>query len=184
MSVSTRWLIVAVCLFSASVLGVSGCKSSSASGAAGAELSGPPVPYPQYGARMPRQCSPVTDVPTAEQARELVQCNAEGIFDGNLWLATDLQVQMGAAHDPNVTDVNSDHIDSSVKVYQLQGSATGWACKAVTQSPAGQNCQKFPAVAGATGACWKKLDGQWKCSMGIGGAGSNAIPYQPGPMTY
>lgn len=185
MTLSTRVRHVALIVCALIVLGVVGCKSDgvqAAGGGSGADMSGPATMNAEYGARNARVCSKVTSAPSLAQATALVQCHAEGLMGGSLWLVTDLQVEMGSPRGATTMDTDINDLDASSKIYPLRGQATKWSCGLVSQYGAGTNCQKFPATPGQTGRCWHSNFGEWNCSMGAGG--SNWVSHVPGPTTY
>ncbi len=180
---------MALCILAGLLAGFSGCKSSGAEAAgsgSAAEMSGPPTFNAVYQVRNPRICAQVTSPPNAAQALALVQCSSESDTTGSgspaIWLATDLQVEIGAprAYIPG-TDDRQD-MDTTAKIYPLRGQGTKWSCGPAAAAPAGQNCMEWPAGPGGQGTCWKTSFGDWKCGMTIGG--TKWITKQKGPTTY
>jgi hypothetical protein len=176
---------LSLCLIAGLSLISTGCKTGSveASGnLSGADISGPPTLNADYGARNPRKCSSVKQPPDVATATALVQCNAESFANSEVWLVTNLQVQMGAPRSATLNDTDINDLDAATKIYPLKGTGTQWACGLVSQYGVGTNCQKFLPAPDHPGRCWHTLFGEWKCSMGVGS--SNWVTQQPGPTTY
>jgi hypothetical protein len=177
--------ILTLSLFGASLAGLSGCRGSgvqaSGNGSA-ADISGPPTMNADYGARNPRTCGKVTSPPDTATAKALVQCANEGFRNSEVWLITDLRLEIGAPRASTYADADINDLDVNAKIYPLRGSGTNWACGLVSQYGAGTNCQKWPAGPDLGGRCWRTLFGDWKCNMGVGN--SPFVTNQPGPTTY
>lgn len=185
----TRGRATALCLLAALLAGFSGCKSSgveAAGNGAPVEMSGPPTLNAIYQVRNPRICAKVTSPPTIAEATALVQCSSESDTTGSgspgIWLATDLQVEMGAprAYIPG-TDDRQD-LDTTAKIYPLRGQGTKWSCGAAASYAPGENCMKWPAGPGGQGSCWKTSFGDWNCGMTIGS--TKWVAKQKGPTGY
>jgi hypothetical protein len=168
-------------------MGQSGCRSGSVEASetgSATEISGPPVANADYGARNPRICSKVTTRPDVATAAALVQCSAERFANYEVWLITDVKVEMGAPRAVNtVLDSNINDLDVTQKIYPLKGQAVQWVCSLVKDYGAGTNCQRWPAAPDQAGRCWHTLFGEWKCSMAVG-SGTFDVKLQPGPTTY
>ncbi len=180
---------LALCLLAGSLTVFSACKSSGAEAAgnvSAAEMSGPPTFNEVYQVRNPRVCAKVTSPPNVAQATALVQCSAESDTTGSgspaIWLATDLQVEVGAAR-PYIpgTDDRQD-LDVSAKISPRRGQAKNWSSVGAAPAPPGKNAMVWPAGPGGQGSCWKTSFGDWKCGMTIGG--TKWITKQKGPTTY
>jgi len=180
---------MAVCPLAGMIAGRSGCKSSTVEAAgngSATEMSGPPTYNDVYQVRNPRICAKVTSPPSVAQATALVQCSSESDTTGNatpaIWLATDLQVEMGAGRNYIPGTDDRQELDPTAKIYPLRGQGTRWSCGPATSYPAGQNCMKWPAGPGGQGSCWKTSFGDWNCGMTIGSP--NWVAKHKGPTTY
>ena len=141
-----------------------GCNSSSGQGS-GSTTSGALTMLPDYQARSPRICSPVTSPPSAATAAVLVQCNMDALSDLGLGLVQDVKLQIGKSRPfDNWGDLGLLNIDSTATVYPLQGSYTAYFCRLVGTAPAGQTCIKN-VVPAAQGWCWKTSFGDWRCKL-------------------
>ena len=141
-----------------------GCKNSS-DGSINT-VSGPLTILPEYQARAPRTCTPVTTPPSAATATVLVQCSTDAAASGFLGLVQDVKAQIGKSR-PFVakTDATLPAIDVMAEVYPLQGGYTAYLCRPIdNQSPAGQNCIRS-VVSAAEGSCYKTAAGDYKCRM-------------------
>lgn len=179
----------ALCLLAGMLAGLSGCKTGSvqaAGGSSAANISGPPTFNETYQVRNPRICAKVTSPPTVAQATALVQCAAERDTTGSsspaIWLATDLQVEMGSPRNYMQGTDDRQDLDVSAKIYPLRGQGTQWSCGAAASSARGENCMKWPAAPGGQGSCWKTSFGDWNCGMTIGS--HNWVTRQKGPTAY
>ena len=180
---------MALCLLAGMLAISSGCRSSAAqaggSGSAG-EMSGPPTFNDTYQVRNPRVCAKVTSPPTPAQATALVQCSSERDTTGSsspaIWLATELQVEMGSPRNYIPGTDDRQDLDPSAKIYPLRGQGTQWSCGAAAAYAPGENCMKWPAGPGGQGSCWKTSFGDWNCGMTIGS--TKWASKQKGPTTY
>ena len=145
----------------------------------GAELSGPPVFNEHFHMREPRKCTDVTKPPNASQAAALVQCHDESMSPSQIFLRTNVKVEMGSprAYNPNV-DSGWNDIDPSAKVYPIRGHLTNYIC----DSNPNIGCSVFTGDNATTGACWKTSFGNWTCTL------APSLEHQenqkPGPTTY
>jgi hypothetical protein len=177
---SNRMRALALCLLAIAFFIPLGCKSNSSAGAAqsGAGISGPLTMLPDYQARAPRTCSPVTSPPSVAQATVMVQCSMDGLSDLGLGLIQDVNLQMASSRPFAFwTDAGLAGIDQKADVYPLQGSYTGYFCRLSNTATAGQSCLKS-AVPVAQGWCWKTSVGEWKCKM-QGGAPTTVASAPP-----
>ena len=131
----------------------------------------------KYAARDPHICrtkkAPSSGAPTAEQARQYFTCSAEGEFSHSLYLAENVQVEIGKGRPFNIVqDINTQEIDPSQPVYPIRGSYTQYQCSNVyPKDPwhsiytAGKNCDIYN-VPDAKGLCYKTTFSDWVCKMG------------------
>lgn len=142
-----------------------GCNSSSGQGS-GSSVSGALTMLPDYQARAPRKCSPVTSPPSAATAAILVQCTMESLGDTGLGLVQDVTLQVGKSRKfDNWGDLGLINIDSTAMVYPLQGNYNSYFCRLISNmAPAGNSCIKT-VVTGAQGWCWKTSFGDYRCKM-------------------
>jgi len=182
-SLSARPL--SICLFALALLSPLGCNSSAGGqgSGSGAALSGPLTILPDYQARAPRTCSPVTSPPNLSQATVMVQCSMDALTDTGLGLIQDVKIQIGKPRPfAEWTDAGLPGIDLTATVYPLQGSYTGYFCRIVNNmAPAGQSCIKS-VVPVAQGWCYKTSFGDYKCRM-QGGA-PKMEQGMPAPQTF
>ena len=173
---------IAVCLFALTFFLPLGCNSSSGQGS-GSTVSGALIMLPDYQARAPRTCSPVTSPPSVATAQVLVQCSMDGLASTFLGLVQDVKLQIGKSR-PFVyeTDAGMPGIDLTAQVYPLQGSYTAYMCRPINNmSPAGRSCIKS-VVPAAQGWCYKTSFGDYKCRMN--GNPPKMEQGMPAPQTF
>ena len=165
MTQRTSLRTIVVCLFALTFFLPLGCNSSSGQGS-GSTISGPLTMLPEYQARAPRKCSPVTNPPSAATAAVLVQCTMEAVTDTGLGLIQDVTIQVGKSRKfDNWGDLGLLNIDSTAMVSPLQGNYNGYFCNLISNmAPAGKSCIKT-VVTGAQGWCWKTSFGDYRCKM-------------------
>ena len=150
---------------------------SPAVGSSNSDLSGPPSFNPLFQARNPRVCGKMTHVPNAAQAAVMVQCDREAAsrltsFTPILFLATDVQVEIGAPRNFIQSLDSWQDIDVKAKVYPLRGSATSWTCEYARDSLPYLNCNREGPSSKSVGECWHTNFGDWRCQMTVGGGAS------------
>jgi hypothetical protein len=130
----------------------------------------------QYGSRDPQTCSmkkaPAAGAPTADQAKTYVTCYAEHISFGNLFLVSDVMVQVGKGRPFNKTTDSMAGIDPAQPVFDIRGSFTGYQCEPLGKMvgttmygpAAGKNCTAHDEPK-AEGICYKDTFGDWHCLM-------------------
>ena len=165
----------------------SGCKSSAVQAAGGdADISGPLTFNAIYQVRNPRICAKVTSPPTLAQATIMVQCANESDTTGSsspaIWLATDVQIEMGSPRPYIPGTDDRQNLDVTAKIYPIRGQGTRWSCGPAASYAPGENCMKWLAGPGGQGACWKTSFGDWKCDMTLGS--TNIVNRIKGPTTY
>jgi hypothetical protein len=178
--------LISICLIVTFTAG-GGCRSSALEASGGMpaqQISGPPVANADYDARNPRTCAKVTTRPDVATATALVQCSAERFANYEVWLVTDVKVEMGTPRAVNtLLDSNINDLDVNQMIYPLRGSAVQYVCSLVKDYGVGTNCQRWPAAPDRAGRCWHTLFGEWKCSMAVG-SGMFDVKLQAGPTTY
>lgn len=129
----------------------------------------------KFGARDPRGCpslkEPARGAPSAEQVKQILACQAEGVQHSGaagdlLYLVTDVSVEIGKGRPFNPMSDASNSIDPSQTVYPIRGTYTTWQCGALGHvgAAAGQNCSRNDAVP-MTGRCFKDTFGDWHCNI-------------------
>ena len=123
-----------------------------------------------YGARDPVTCgstaAPASGGPSAAQAARYVACGVEKVSSGNLYLVSDVKVQVGAPR-PFLPRVDSGvDVDTSKQVYPIRGSFRRYICDPVSSymGNAGKNCA-YANETEAKGTCYRTSFGDWRCSM-------------------
>jgi hypothetical protein len=128
----------------------------------------------KFGSREPATCSnlkdPVKGAPSADQVRRYFICGAEKQSGNDLWLVTDVKVEVGKGE--AYRDIPQIHrpgnADPDGQVYQIRGGFKQYMCS--TQhttgmfANAGKNCRTYEHPK-ATGECHKDNFGEWQCSM-------------------
>jgi hypothetical protein len=141
----------------------------------------------QYGAREPATCKSRTAPPTAENARQYLLCDMEGVdFGNNLVLLTNVTVQLGQARAFIYNQDSGRHqIDVQAPVYDIRGGFKEYQCgKPILGSSAyvaTHNCNSYDQPQ-ATGTCFRDTFHDWHCLMtGNRPASSNQVREQMPP---
>jgi len=124
----------------------------------------------KFGSRDPMTCAnmkdPAKGAPSAEQVRRYVICGAEGQTGTELYLLSDVKVEVGkgvAFRDiPQIHRPGS--ADPEGQVYQIRGSLKRYMCSMIKNYPIGKNCRVYDEPK-ATGECHKDNFGEWMCSL-------------------
>jgi len=144
-----------------------------------------------YGSREPRTCasmkSPVKGVLSAEQARQYLQCNREGVTSNMLYLWENVKVEVGKGTPYRELSLSSrpSNGDPEGSVYQIRGSYKQYQCSHLINSAVtgtnntGKNCNVYDQPK-ATGTCYRDNFGEWQCNMSDL-SGPRAITDQPAP---
>jgi hypothetical protein len=168
------------CLWAVGAVLLLSCNGAEGQGSgSGDALSGPPVFNEHFHMRNPRKCTDVTKPPNASQAAALVQCHDESATAAQIFLRTNVKVEMGAARAFNSSvDSGWNDIDPSAKVYPIRGHLTNYIC----DSNPNIGCSVFTGDNWTTGACWKTSFGNWTCTLAP--SIEHQANQQPGPTTY
>ena len=125
----------------------------------------------KYGARDPRTCAdktlPKTGALSAAKAAEYVVCENEVIWSEYLFFVDDVKVQVGAGRRYNPReDINFSGIDTKFLIYPIRGSYKSYQCTKIfpDQTNLNRNCN-LTNNPNATGACYKKEFGEWRCML-------------------
>ena len=182
MSTTLRVRDLTPCILAVVFFSTIGCNSTAGQGS-GSTTSGALTMLPDYQARAPRTCSPVTSPPSVATAQILVQCSMDGRAGLHLGLVQDVKLQFGKSRPfAYNTDAELPGIDLTAQVYPLQGSYTAYMCEPINNmSPAGRSCIKS-VVPASQGWCYKTSFGDYKCTM----AGNPPKMEQgmPAPQTF
>jgi hypothetical protein len=147
-----------------------------------ADISGPPVINPAFGARMPRKCSPVKHVPSETEAAALIQCATEkggepGAFDPLIYLWQNVHVQMGTSRSYAYnSDSHNNSIDTTAKVYPIRVTGDQLSCT-------GQPTCKAAHADNSEGSCYQTTFGDWQCYSDFFGVADTGAEL-PRPTTY
>ena len=134
---------------------------------------------PRFETRSPRTCTPVGAKPSPEQAAALLQCRSESITEGEVSLWEKVRVQIGGPQAYNErTHAFLTSVDTTAKVYPIQGSYISYRCIRIKDSEKGKNCVTVTQPT-ASGFCWPTTFGTWDCVMS--GSRSEVVPNQPPP---
>ena len=141
-----------------------------------------------YDAREPRTCpsrkEPSRGALSSQQAIQYFACDTEGIYVGQLYLATDINIDV--APKPRRFNVATDSfsgIDPSQPVFDIRGSYTRYQCSKPdsTLAPKGRNCDLTPQPQ-ATGICYKDTFSDWHCRMSDVAHASDRKSHVPPPL--
>lgn len=126
----------------------------------------------KYGARDPHTCpnvqAPTSGPPSAAQAAMYLACHVEGEMSRQLYLITDVHVQVGKG--TRFLDLPAMERpfngDPDGLVYAIRGSYKKYQCIAPSSyTPAGQNCNVYDNPR-ASGVCFRDKFADWVCNMG------------------
>ena len=125
----------------------------------------------KYGSREPRTCAdktlPRTGALSPAKAAEYVICENEVIWSEYLFFVDDVKVQVGAGRRYNPReDINFSGIDTKFLIYPIRGSYKSYQCTKIfpDQTNLNRNCN-LTNNPNATGACYKKEFGEWRCLL-------------------
>ena len=141
----------------------------------------------RYGTREPRLCDRRPAQFTAAQAKDVFICDAEHEFNGNLFLVSDVLVNMTASRpfDPSV-DARRPEIDPSQPVLDIRATYNNYQCGPIPAShfdnPNIRTCNKFH-TSNAAGGCYRNTAGDWHCSLLDFGASTIATAKNVSPPT-
>ena len=126
----------------------------------------------KFGSREPTTCvnmkDPAKGAPSAEQVRRYFICGAEHESGTDLFLVTDVKVEVGKGM--AYRDIPQIHrpgnADPEGQVYQIRGSFKKYMCSTISTaySKRGKNCRIYDQPK-ATGECHKDNFGEWQCSL-------------------
>ncbi len=136
---------------------------------------------PTFGSRMPRPCPQISSAPDASQAAVLIQCTLDYIIPQQATLYQNVAVGVGSPRGRRQNE-NYMHEDTRVPVIDIGVNASRFVCGPITPGLEGRNCDRYD-YQNAPGACWKTLDGVYRCQIN---AGLPTIPvrYQPAPTAF
>jgi hypothetical protein len=129
-----------------------------------------------YGSREPQTCdakkAPSTGAPSGDEAKYYVTCHAEHISSGDLFLVSDVKVEVSKGRPFNARTDSMAGIDPVQPVFDIRGSFTGYLCEPLGKMigakmygpAAGKNCRAHDEP-NATGICYKDTFGDWHCQM-------------------
>jgi hypothetical protein len=124
----------------------------------------------QFGAREPATCKSRSAAPTAENARQYLLCDMEGLDAfNNLLLFTDVTVQLARPRAFLYSqDSGRTHIDTRAPVYDIRGGFKEYQCSKPILGggayTATHNCNMYDQPQ-ASGSCFKDTFGDWPCLM-------------------
>ncbi len=135
----------------------------------------------KFGTHDPYSCKSTTaprqGAITAALAAQYVTCTVDRIdHDGNLFLAENMKVEVGAGVPYQTAGViGVEDIEPDGKIYAIRGSYDQYLCAPVNSTGyvfngqrqgvnVGRNCSLWHATH-ATGHCYRTSFGDWKCAM-------------------
>lgn len=126
----------------------------------------------KFGSREPAICAnmkdPAKGAPSAQQVKRYVICGAEHQTGNDLFLVSDVQVEVGKG--VAFRDIPEIHrpgnADPEGQVYQIRGSLKRYLCSTISTAypNRGKNCRVYNEPK-ATGECHKDNFGEWQCSL-------------------
>ena len=124
----------------------------------------------QFGARDPVTCAstaaPKAGGPSAAQAARYVLCDREKVSGGQLYLVSNLRVQVYASRPLQYGVDNAYQYAPNMLVYPIRGSLRYYHCQPVSSymGNAGKNCA-YVDETDAQGICYHTTFGDWHCAM-------------------
>jgi hypothetical protein len=134
-----------------------------------ADIPVPPLPLSlgaRYGTREPRTCDRRKPALATDDAKELLICDAEREFGGNLFLVSNVSVDLVKPRPLTPNEMAGvPGIDRSQPVYDFHASYDKYQCTPVPRdrdNPNAHNCNQYK-VTSVPGGCYKTTAGDWHC---------------------
>jgi hypothetical protein len=127
----------------------------------------------KYGSRNPASCpdrkQPTSGGPSVQQATRYLSCDMENESSRNLYLVTNVQLQVAPKGRPfnPVTD-SAQGIDPSQPVYDIRGAFRMYQCADKSSMLPSQdqtkNC-RYEDYQNTKGSCWRDTFADWHCEL-------------------
>ncbi len=139
----------------------------------------------KYGARDPVTCASRSGPLNAQTAAKFFACDAEQEWSENLYLVTDVKVQVAPKGRPfNIRTDSFPQVDPSKPIYDIRGSFRHWQCSPRQSlewdNHPGSACN-YGDQPNAIGECYTDTFGDWHCKLLDVNHASSTVFHVPPP---